>query len=96
MAIRVLIERVVDMGQEAKLTQLLTKLRALAVQQAKGYISGETLRDLDNPKRYLVIGTWNTLEDWKAWHKNPERIKIQEEINKLLRTPESFTVYTNL
>ena len=43
MAVRVLIERVIDLGQEARLSQLLTQLRSKAL-EAKGYISGETLQ----------------------------------------------------
>ncbi|GLI35030.1 antibiotic biosynthesis monooxygenase family protein [Desulforhabdus amnigena] len=95
MAVRVLIERNIDLGQEPKLHQLLTQLRAKAM-EVKGYISGETLRALDDPKRFLVISTWNSIEEWKAWQNNPERKKLQEEVNKLLRTPETTTVFTNI
>lgn len=51
---------------------------------------------MDDPKRFLVISTWNSIEEWKAWQNNPERKKLQEEVNKLLRTPETTTVFTNI
>jgi heme-degrading monooxygenase HmoA len=60
---------------------------------AKGYIAGETLRSLDDPFEYLVIGTWNSLDDWKIWEANKERQEIQREIDKLLRTPSIQRVF---
>ncbi len=96
MAVRVLIERVVDEGQEVKLHQILTKLRSLALQKAKGYISGETLRSMETPNKFLVISTWNSVEEWKAWQNNPERAALQKELDSVLRAPESTAVYSNL
>ncbi|MFZ2446646.1 MAG: antibiotic biosynthesis monooxygenase family protein [Syntrophobacteraceae bacterium] len=94
MTIRVLIERTVEPGQEAKLQQIMTQSRVRAM-KAKGYISGETLRALDNPSQFLVISNWNSVEDWKAWEKNPERAKIQEDLAPLLRGKEKCTVFTH-
>jgi heme-degrading monooxygenase HmoA len=95
MAIRVIIQRVIDQGQEARVQQILTQLRSKAT-QVKGYISGETLRDISNPQKYLVISTWNSLEDWKAWEKNPERKQLREQLNEALRTPEDTGYYGNI
>jgi heme-degrading monooxygenase HmoA len=92
MAIRILITRVVDPGSEFKLNNLLWQLRAKAM-QAKGYISGETLRSLDDPNSFLVISTWNSLDDWKAWETDRERKVIQDEIDKLLRFPSKTQLY---
>ncbi len=94
MTIRVLIEREVEPGQETKLQQFLTQARTKAM-RAKGYISGETLRALDNPNRFLVISNWNTVEDWKSWEKNPERGKLQQELAPLLLGKEKCTVFTH-
>jgi len=93
MTIRVLIEREVEPGQEMKLQQLMRQLRSKAI-HVKGYISGETLRALDNPNRFLAISNWNSVEDWRNWEKSPERQKLQEEIRKLLHGKEACTVYT--
>lgn len=95
MAVRVVIEREIDQGLEMKLREALVQLRSHAI-KATGYISGETLRAVDNPHKYLVLSNWNTLEDWKVWQKNPDRIKIQAELNKLLTKPETCTVYGHL
>jgi quinol monooxygenase YgiN len=93
MAIRVLIEREIQPGNDLKLHNLLMQLRTKAMLQ-KGYITGETLRDVKIANRFLVIGTWNSIEDWNAWLANPERKKLQEELEKLLKAPEKATIYT--
>jgi heme oxygenase (mycobilin-producing) len=93
MAVRVFIEREIQPGNDLKLHNLLMQLRTKAMLQ-KGYITGETLRDLSNASKFLVIGTWNSVEDWNAWQANAERQKIQAELDKLLKGPEKFTVYT--
>ena len=95
MAVRVLIEREVEAGQEIHVHDVLMKLRAKAM-QGKGYISGETLRSLEDPRKFLVISTWNSVEDWKSWESNPDRRKQQEELSRLLRHPEKTTVYVYL
>ncbi len=92
MTIRVLIERRIVPGNESDLHQLLVKLRSKAM-QAKGYISGETLRCLEDPFLYLVISTWNSLDDWKIWEANKERQEIHSEIDNLLRTPSIQRVF---
>jgi heme oxygenase (mycobilin-producing) len=92
MAIRVFIEREIQPGNDLKLHNLLMQLRTKAMLQ-KGYITGETLRDVSNASKFLVIGTWNSIEDWNAWQANVERQKIQGELDKLMKTPEKFTVY---
>lgn len=95
MTIRVLIEREIEPGQEARLNQVMTQVRSKAM-KARGYISGETLRALDNPNKYLVISNWNSIEDWKNWEKNPERAKCHEDLTPLLVGKEKCTVFTHL
>jgi len=92
MAIRVLIERKVVLENEPALNNLLMKLRGKAM-LAKGYISGETLRSLDDPNEYLVISTWTSLKDWKKWEADQERQEIQSQIDSLLRAPSIQRVF---
>ncbi len=95
MTIRVLIEREVEPGKETNLQQFLTQARTKAM-KAKGYISGETLRALDNPNKFLVISNWNTIADWRSWEKDPERAKLQKELAPMLLGNEKCTVFTHL
>jgi heme-degrading monooxygenase HmoA len=95
MSVRVIIERQVEPGQEARLRLFMTQSRTKAI-KAKGYISGETLKALDDPNKFIVLSNWNSAEDWNAWVKDPERVKLQEELKPLLTGKEKCTVYTHL
>jgi heme-degrading monooxygenase HmoA len=83
MAIKVIITRKVTRGRERDLLPLLMELRTKAMNQ-KGYISGETLKGISDPDEFLVISTWKSSEDWKAWEDNPERRAIQSKIDAIL------------
>jgi len=58
-----------------------------------GYISGETLHSLDSPGEIVVISTWQTVEQWRSWVANKERLKIQDQIDMLLREKTGYEVY---
>jgi heme oxygenase (mycobilin-producing) len=95
MSVRVIIERQVEPGQEARLRLFMTQSRTKAI-KAKGYISGETLKALDDPSKFIVLSNWSSAEDWNAWVKDPERVKLQQELEPLLIGKEKCTVYTHL
>jgi heme-degrading monooxygenase HmoA len=92
MAVKIIIRRKVSKGKEAQLLPLLFQLRAKAVNQP-GYVSGETLRNTNDPEEYLVISTWKSVEDWKAWEANPVRAETQKKIDSLLGEKTSFGIY---
>ncbi len=92
MAIKVIIERKSVPGNELALNQLLMELRSGAM-HAPGYISGETLRSLDDANSIIVISTWDSLETWKKWAESPERKEVQAKIDALLRAPATHKVY---
>jgi heme oxygenase (mycobilin-producing) len=80
--IRVMIERYCKPGKEAQLRDLLKELRMAAMTQY-GYISGETLCELENPSLFIVISTWATLDAWRAWQVSQRRLLIEEKIGSL-------------
>jgi len=92
MAVRIIIDRKVKKGKESDFAKMLRELRSKAI-PSKGYISGETLRAQDDPHNYVVITTWQSVEEWKAWEKNPERKKIQAKIEKLMARPTKTKIY---
>jgi heme oxygenase (mycobilin-producing) len=92
MAVRVIIDRKVKKGKEQNLSRLLRELRLKAI-ASKGYISGETLRSSEDPQNYIVISTWQSVDEWKNWDKNPERKKIQAKIEKLMVRPTKAKIY---
>lgn len=93
MAVRVLIEREILPGKEGRMVELLYRLRRRAMKQ-DGYISGQTLYAVDNPRRVLVISTWRSLEDWSGWAEDPVRTEIEEKVNSILIAPASYRVYS--
>ena len=92
MAVKIIIRRKIPKGKETQLSPLLLSLRSKAISQP-GYISGETLRNVDDPGDHLVISTWKSVEDWRAWEANPGRLEIQGKIDALLGEKTSFAVY---
>jgi heme-degrading monooxygenase HmoA len=59
MSVRIIIDRKVKKGKESDLAKLLRELRSKAI-FSRGYISGEMLRALDDPRNYVVITTWQS------------------------------------
>ncbi len=92
MAIRVIIEWKTSPGTESLLSELLRENRARLL-GTRGYISGETLRCLDDPSTLIVISTWSTLAEWEAWVNSKERKEAQDKIDTLLGAPSVYRVY---
>ena len=93
MAIKIIIKRIVPEEKEKYLTPLLKQLRALATNQP-GYISGETLKRMDNPGEYLVISTWQSIGDWNRWILSEDKKGVQDKIDVLLGKKTEYEVYT--
>ena len=92
MAVKIIIRRRIPKGKEAQVLPLLLDLRSKAITQS-GYISGETLRNVDEPEDYVVISTWKSLNDWKAWEASQGRAEIQKRIDGLLGGKTEFRIY---
>ena len=93
MSIKVLVKRIVPADRAADVMPLLLELRTHATNQP-GYISGETLRRVDNPGEQLVISNWKTLESWRAWLTSEERLRIQEKVDRLLGEKTHYEIFT--
>lgn len=92
MAVKIFIKRKVPAGKEEQLLDLIKRLRSLAIVQP-GYVSGETLRSVTRSDEYLVISTWQNMEDWQAWESNRERSDIQARIDALLGENTRYEAY---
>lgn len=91
MAIKVVIERQVVPGQETAVRQLLKQIRARCLEEG-GYISGETLRDSEDPQNVVVISTWFGLMDWRKWYRSNDRQDFSVRLRPLLAGPERIRV----
>ncbi len=94
MAVKIVLLRKVPLGKEEALTPLLIQLRQLCMERP-GYVSGETLMNMDDPEEYLVLSTWASISNWNKWLASEERIAIQEQIDELLGIETQYQVYYN-
>ncbi len=96
MAVQVIIRRTFnDVVKARTLAPCIVQLSFYSSVQP-GYISGETLRCLDCPGEYMVISTWNTVEDWNNWLNSEERKKIQSQVDALLGETTEYRIYESL
>ena len=94
MAIEVLIKRATESGSSAKiLLPHIMELRAQAVLQP-GYISGETLFNIECLEECVVISRWTKLEHWQNWLRNPVRKELNGRIEKLLVAEAEYNIYS--
>jgi heme-degrading monooxygenase HmoA len=91
-AVKILIYRKVRPGKEKELSEAVRALRFKAM-YAQGYISGETLRSVEDPSIHLVISIWKSTEDWNNWFNTPERKAFQQKIDTILEEPTKITPY---
>ena len=92
MAVKVLIKRNIPEIKAREIIPLFRQMRALAMNQ-EGYISGETLRNLDDPEEFIVISNWQSSNDWSRWLKSAERQEIQGRIDTLLGGHTHYALY---
>jgi heme-degrading monooxygenase HmoA len=78
-----MIKRKWQVDKPEELLPLLAALRDTAREQP-GFISGETLRSLDDPEDYLVISIWETADDWNKWVQNKKRRDLQGKVDSLI------------
>ena len=90
--IKVFIRRHVPTEKGKEILPLFKKMRSLAMEQ-EGYISGETLRNYNDPEEYLVISVWRSPEDWQRWLDSRERQEVQQEIDSVLGGRTEYSVY---
>ena len=92
MAVKIFIKRRIPEDRTSDLLPLFRRLRNLATNQS-GYISGETLKNLDDPSDYLVISTWQSIDNWREWLVSRDRMEIQNEIDARLTEASVYEIY---
>jgi heme-degrading monooxygenase HmoA len=89
---KVYIKRQIKEGKEKNFFELLKRLRSEAMHQ-KGYITGETLINTENAQIIMVVGSWQSLEDWNSWKDNPARKEIDGRLEELQVEPTAYESY---
>lgn len=91
---KIIILRKVPEKKQELFDALIKKMRRLATRQP-GYVVSETLHNISDANDKIVISTWRSLKDWKAWLKCRDRIEIQEQIDGLLDEPTRYEIFEN-
>ena len=86
MTVKILIERKFKEDPSVEEIKTINELRIGAMQR-KGYISGETIVDINDQQRIVVISVWTNIADWEAWKNSDERQKLEADLNKNLKQP---------
>ncbi len=89
MLVKVFIKRRIKSGKEMEVFSLLKKLRFNAMNQ-KGYISGESLVGAEDAQTVMVIGTWQSREDWDAWKGDEKRKELDAKLEELQESPTEY------
>ena len=92
MAVKILIKRHVPEEKAREIIPLVREMRSMATKN-EGYISGETLRNLERPEEFMVISTWQSSQDWKEWLRSDDRKKVQDKIDALLGGETEYDIF---
>jgi heme-degrading monooxygenase HmoA len=95
MAVKILIKRSISQEVAPVVRPLIVELRSHAMRQ-RGYISGETLKCVDRPGEYLVISTWESLDEWNKWLNSQERKIIEAKIDSITGRMTEYAAYVQL
>ncbi len=92
MVVKVMIKRKIQEGKSREVFALLNKFRSDAMNQ-KGYISGETLINHDDPMEILVVSIWHDMENWLRWRENTKRKANEAQLERWLVEPTVYESY---
>lgn len=89
--IRVLIERHIAETLEPYYEERSRQLLQSAV-TAPGFISGETLVDMNDPNHRMTLCNWRSAADWDHWYHSEERQRMLDELVALMDQGEKVTI----
>jgi len=91
--VRVVIEHKIKSPEYVdRAVDLIREIRQEAMKQ-HGFITGETLTNVDDPTNMLVISTWESRDAWDLWDTSKRRVELKPLINELLSEPYSVRVF---
>jgi heme-degrading monooxygenase HmoA len=62
--------------------------------QQPGYISSETLRNLDDQNQVVVVSMWQDIEAWTAWKNSETRMTNEAEFKDYLIGETEYEHYS--
>tara|TARA_R110001592_G_scaffold49482_1_gene154264 strand:- start:17249 stop:17533 length:285 start_codon:yes stop_codon:yes gene_type:complete len=89
--IRVIIERFIAESLEANYEDTAKEILQKAI-LSDGFISGESLKDINNSKHRFITCNWRSIIDWQHWELSHERKEMMDKMNLMLDKEEKVTV----
>ena len=93
MAVKILIKRKFKDGNMQAASRLLINNRNGAMIQP-GYISSETLRNIDDRDQVVVVSMWEKIEAWNAWKNSETRTANEAEFKDYLIGEAEYEHYS--
>jgi heme-degrading monooxygenase HmoA len=84
MTVKILLERKFKEEPSLEEIKIINELRIGAMRQS-GYVGGETLVDLDDHRRIVVISVWTSKAAWEKWKNSDQRRIIEANLNENLK-----------
>lgn len=88
--IKIMIERHIAPSLEVPYEECARSVLQTAV-KARGFISGETYRDRDDPNHRFLISNWRSEADWRHWESSRERRQMMEALYPMMDREEKIT-----
>lgn len=58
--------------------------RMNAARKRPGWVGGQLLR---SPNGRVIVGTWESREDWEQWHHDPEFAETRRQLDEMVDGP---------
>ena len=92
MMAKIIIKRRFLEGKTAEVLELMHDLRFAAMSQ-DGYVTGETLMQVDDPQKLVVIGTWQNIDSWHKWQNTDMRTELEAKLEAYTVEPTIYEEY---
>ncbi len=92
MSTKIIIERRFKEAVTAEDLRVIDEIRVMALRN-RGYIGGETIVNVNDPREVMVISAWSSAEDWKAWYENLEWKGLEKELTSRLEGPANVRIF---
>jgi heme-degrading monooxygenase HmoA len=80
-AMETVITRVVLREGEAQDWDDAMRERLAAARDRKGWLGGQLLKPDEAPNERVIVGTWESREDWAVWHDDPAFRETRERLD---------------
>ncbi|ETV70221.1 hypothetical protein H257_14250 [Aphanomyces astaci] len=88
--VRVLTERVMSRGFEPTVSRMMERVKN-TVRRQPGLLSVQTLADVEDHHKYIVLSEWKTRQDYENWEKSDDFKTCTAKVNECLDMPGKKT-----